>query len=55
MSEHRANSVKNYLSSKYNIDAGRLQSKGFGESQPIDSNESAEGKANNRRVELVKI
>jgi outer membrane protein OmpA-like peptidoglycan-associated protein len=55
LSQHRANSVMNYLTTKYNIGADRLQSKGLGETHPIDSNESTEGKANNRRVELVKI
>ncbi len=55
LSENRANSVMSYLTSKYNIGADRLQCKGLGESQPIDSNDSTEGKANNRRVELVKI
>ncbi len=55
LSQHRATSVMNYLISKYNIGADRLQDKGLGESQPIDSNDSTEGKANNRRVELVKI
>jgi len=37
------------------IDAKRLKSKGLGDSKPLDSNSSAEGKANNRRVEFVKF
>ena len=36
------------------IDAARLQSAGYGDSQPVADNDSAEGKAKNRRVELVK-
>lgn len=36
------------------IDAGRLSSKGFGPDKPIASNTSIEGRASNRRVELVK-
>ncbi|MFT6987473.1 MAG: OOP family OmpA-OmpF porin, partial [Psychromonas sp.] len=37
------------------IAANRLKSKGLGESKPLDNNSSAEGKANNRRVEFVKF
>ena len=55
LSQNRANSVRDYLISTYSIDAGRLEAKGWGESKPIDTNDSPEGKANNRRVELVKL
>jgi outer membrane protein OmpA-like peptidoglycan-associated protein len=37
------------------IDDARLTTKGFGATKPIDKNDSAEGKANNRRVEFVKL
>jgi flagellar motor protein MotB len=37
------------------VDESRLTAKGFGETKPIDKNDSAEGKANNRRVEFVKM
>lgn len=37
------------------INADRLEFKGLGESKPLDNNSTAEGKANNRRVEFVKI
>jgi outer membrane protein OmpA-like peptidoglycan-associated protein len=37
------------------IDENRFTTKGFGETKPIDKNETAEGKANNRRVEFIKI
>lgn len=55
LSQNRANSVRDYLISTYNIKPDRLEAKGWGESKPIDTNDSPEGKANNRRVELVKL
>jgi OOP family OmpA-OmpF porin len=55
LSKRRANSVKTYLVETYKIDANRLEAKGLGETMPIDTNDSPEGKANNRRVELVKL
>ncbi len=54
LSEKRAAAVKNWLVSK-GIDAGRLQTKGWGQSKPIDSTSTKEGQANNRRVEFIKI
>lgn len=51
LSSRRAASVMNYLQSK-GISANRLSSKGYGEAQPIVSNTTAEGRAENRRVEL---
>jgi outer membrane protein OmpA-like peptidoglycan-associated protein len=51
LSESRASSVKDYLV-KNGIEAGRLSSKGYGESKPIDSNKTRAGRANNRRVEI---
>ena len=55
LSRNRANAVKNYLVATYKVDAGRLEARGWGEGKPIDTNNTAEGKANNRRVELVKL
>jgi outer membrane protein OmpA-like peptidoglycan-associated protein len=55
LSQNRANSVKTYLTETYKIDAKRLETKGWGEVKPIDTNDTPEGKANNRRVELVKL
>ena len=55
LSEKRAAAVKTYLVSNYQIDASRLSSKGFGASKPVASNATPEGKAQNRRVELVKM
>ncbi|MDB5988489.1 MAG: OmpA family protein, partial [Nevskia sp.] len=52
LSERRAASVKRYLLSR-GIDAGRMSSKGFGESKPIADNNTDEGREINRRVELT--
>ena len=51
LSERRAKAVVEFLVSK-GIDPKRLQFKGYGKSMPIDSNETEEGRANNRRVEF---
>jgi OOP family OmpA-OmpF porin len=52
LSERRAKGVYDYLTS-HGIDAGRMDGpKGFGESQPIDTNDTAEGRQRNRRTEL---
>lgn len=52
LSEKRAASVLNFLKSN-EIEASRLSSVGMGESQPRASNETREGKAQNRRVEFT--
>lgn len=54
LSADRAETVLNQLVSM-GISQDRLSSKGLGESQPMDDNNSPEGRANNRRVEFVKI
>jgi len=51
LSKDRAAAVKNYLIEN-GIATDRLTSEGYGESKPIDSNKTAKGKANNRRVEV---
>jgi outer membrane protein OmpA-like peptidoglycan-associated protein len=55
LSERRAKSVRSYLLENYKIADDQLESKGRGEEVPIDANTTPEGKANNRRVELVKL
>jgi outer membrane protein OmpA-like peptidoglycan-associated protein len=55
LSEKRAAAVKAYLIETYGVDSARLETKGFGESIPVDSNDTPEGRQNNRRVELVKL
>ena len=52
LSQRRAQSVVNYLVSK-GVDAGRLVAKGYGETQPIASNSTNEGRSQNRRVEFL--
>jgi hypothetical protein len=54
LSSKRAAAVKDALVKRYGIDARRLSASGFGKTQPKDSNETLEGRARNRRVELVK-
>jgi len=51
LSERRANAVKDYLAGK-GVDSSRLSAAGFGESNPVASNDTADGRALNRRVEL---
>ena len=52
LSERRANSVKSYLESE-GVAGSRLTARGFGMSNPVASNDTAEGRAQNRRVELI--
>jgi outer membrane protein OmpA-like peptidoglycan-associated protein len=53
LSQRRAETVKTYLTT-YGTDDSRLEAKGYGLSQPVASNDTEEGRAKNRRVELVK-
>lgn len=55
LSQNRANAVRGYLITNFNIASDRLQTQGFGETKPVSPNTTSEGKANNRRVELVKL
>lgn len=54
LSDQRAAAVKEALVN-IGIDAARMETKGLGEGVPVSDNSSAEGKANNRRVEFIKI
>jgi len=55
LSKRRSISVKTAFSTEYGIDASRIETVGMGETQPISPNSTSEGKAKNRRVELVKL
>ncbi len=52
LSQNRAKAVQDYLI-KEGITADRLSYKGFGESQPIDTNDTEAGRKNNRRTEFI--
>jgi outer membrane protein OmpA-like peptidoglycan-associated protein len=52
LSQRRANAVRDYLIQK-GYPADRIQARGMGEGHPIANNASPEGRANNRRVEIV--
>lgn len=51
LSERRANTVKSYLM-KQGVDGSRIRTFAFGETTPVADNESAEGRAKNRRAEV---
>lgn len=55
LSEERAEAVKDYLVKNCQVAAERLGTVGFGSSKPIADNANEEGRAKNRRVELVKM
>jgi outer membrane protein OmpA-like peptidoglycan-associated protein len=52
LSEKRADSVMDFLT-KENIPAASMTAKGLGKSQPVASNDTADGRQQNRRVELI--
>jgi OOP family OmpA-OmpF porin len=55
LSQKRALAVKNAFINFYGISASRMETDGKGESQPVQSNDTSEGKAQNRRVEFTKL
>jgi len=54
LSKRRAEAVKTVLVGQFKIDASRLTTAGLGASKPIDSNDTPQGRSQNRRVEFVK-
>ncbi len=55
LSEKRAESVRQYFLANSNILFSRIKSVGYGESRPVASNETREGQANNRRIDILII
>lgn len=55
LSKRRAASVKTALSKEYGIDGARMDTDGKGEASPVADNKTPEAKAQNRRVEFVKM
>ena len=54
LSQARAEAVKAALTSEYSVEDGRLTAKGYGDTKPVGKNTTPEGRANNRRVDIVK-
>lgn len=52
LSKRRPNSIKRYLV-EHGIDEARIETRGAGPDQPIDTNKTAAGRANNRRIEFT--
>jgi OmpA-OmpF porin, OOP family len=55
LSQDRATAVVDALVKKYSIDPARLQAQGYGDSKPVAGNDTEDGRAKNRRVELKKL
>ena len=55
LSEKRAQSVKDWLVISSNVPEGRFEVKGLGDTKPIADNQTEDGKAKNRRVEIILI
>ena len=53
LSQDRADAVRQYFISTFGISAERISSIGYGESRPVATNETAEGRARNRRIDLI--
>ena len=54
LSKRRAEAVKAVLVSQFKVDASRLTTVGLGATKPVDSNDTPQGRAQNRRVEFVR-
>jgi outer membrane protein OmpA-like peptidoglycan-associated protein len=54
LSKRRAEAVRGVLIGQFNVEAGRLSSAGMGATKPVEANDTPQGRAQNRRVELVR-
>ena len=52
LSQRRANAVIQYLASKYNVPAHKIYVIGLGKDKPVETNKTAAGRADNRRVDV---
>jgi outer membrane protein OmpA-like peptidoglycan-associated protein len=55
LSKQRSASVKDLLVKEYGLEEARIKTEGKGETQPVADNKTKEGKAQNRRVEFIKL
>ena len=55
LSERRAQAVKTYMVEEVGVDSQRLTTVGFGEANPVMSNDTKEGRAKNRRIEFTTV
>ena len=55
LSQKRSISVKSALTKEFSIQTDRIETDGYGESKPVDNNNTPVGKANNRRVEFTRL
>jgi uncharacterized repeat protein (TIGR01451 family)/fimbrial isopeptide formation D2 family protein len=53
LSQNRANAVRDYLINEYHISPDRIETTGYGEAFPVADNNTREGRALNRRVEII--
>ncbi|MNL60822.1 Outer membrane porin F precursor [compost metagenome] len=53
ISQKRAKAVQNYLVSSGKVEASNIEARGMGYERPITDNKTAQGRAQNRRIDLV--
>jgi OOP family OmpA-OmpF porin len=53
LSQDRADAIKQYLISTVHVNAEKINSIGYGETRPVATNDTSEGRARNRRIDLV--